>query len=113
MDRMIEDMLLCVAGHGGRWVRFQEMREWELFGRKGGRMVPTVARRMAETGLAELKRASAGMGVRLTAKGRAAATAWRRELDEAWKSLGVELLPVEIPEGNDLLSDVESIQCER
>jgi len=94
-------MLLCVAGHGVRWVRFQEMREWELFGRNGGRMVPTVARRMAETGLAELKRASAGMGVRLTAKGRAAATAWRRELEAAWMALGVELLPVELAEEND------------
>jgi hypothetical protein len=99
MNGQIEDMLLCVAGHGGRWVSYAEMREWELFGKASETLVPATARRMADIGLAERKRFCAGMGIRLTHKGNMAAEKWQRECDAAWKALGVELLPIEIPDG--------------
>ncbi len=62
---------LASDGRGGEWTRYAELADWEslynLLGQSG--FVGRLARDLAGRGLAEVRRASSGMQLRLTPAG--------------------------------------------
>jgi len=62
---------LASDGHGGEWTRYADLADWEslynLWGQSG--FVGRLARDLAGRGLAEVRRASSGMQLRLTPAG--------------------------------------------